>query len=222
MLKRKSIKEVVVEGVGAIWFFLALVSTVVLIVLNCTPIYRYVINRYQLTTITGLSEEKLMLNYKSMISYLQSPSRGMLQLPDFSMSEAGMIHFAEVKHIFLVLYVIVLLFILAFGVFLVTRHHHKDKCILSTFNRGANLTFLTFGILIFFITINFSGTFTVFHKLFFNSNYWMFDYRTDPVILALPEQLFMIISIIIIMSLFAICGYIKYVYYKGKKSLAAR
>ena len=196
MLKRKSIKEVVVEGVGAIWFFLALVSTVVLIVLNCTPIYRYVINRYQLTTITGL--------------------------PDFSMSEAGMIHFAEVKHIFLVLYVIVLLFILAFGVFLVTRHHHKDKCILSTFNRGANLTFLTFGILIFFITINFSGTFTVFHKLFFNNNYWMFDYRTDPVILALPEQLFMIISIIIIMSLFAICGYIKYVYYKGKKSLAAR
>lgn len=221
MLKRKSIKEVVVEGVGAIWFFLALVSTVVLIVLNCTPIYRYVINRYQLTATTGLSEEKLMVNYKSMISYLQRPSRGALELPDFSMSEAGIIHFAEVKHIFLILYVIILLFILAFGIFLVTRHHHQDKCILSTFNRGANLTFLIFGILICLITVNFSGTFTVFHKLFFNNNYWMFDYRTDPVILALPEQLFMIISIVIIVTLFLICGYIKYVYYKGKKSLAS-
>ena len=94
MLKRKTIKQIVVEGVGAIWFFLALVSTIVLIVLNCTPIYQYVIDKYQLSLITGLSAEKLMLNYKSIISYLQRPSGGYLELPDFVMSEAGMIHFA--------------------------------------------------------------------------------------------------------------------------------
>ena len=114
MLKRKTIKQIVVEGVGAIWFFLALVSTIVLIVLNCTPIYQYVIDKYQLSLITGLSAEKLMLNYKSIISYLQRPSGGYLELPDFVMSEAGMIHFADVKNIFLALLRILCLALVSF------------------------------------------------------------------------------------------------------------
>lgn len=218
MLKRKTIKQIVVEWVGAIWFFLALVSTIVLIVLNCTPIYQYVINKYQLSLITGLSAEKLMLNYKSIISYLQRPSGGYLELPDFIMSEAGMIHFADVKNIFLALYIIVLLFIVALGIFIVMKHQHKDKCILSIFNQGANLVFIVFGVLICLITFNFSNTFTMFHKIFFRNDYWVFDYRTDPVILALPEQLFMLLSIIIIVFLFVVCGLIKYTYYKMKKS----
>ena len=56
------------------------------------------------------------------------------------------------------------------------------------------------------------------HKIFFRNDYWVFDYRTDPVILALPEQLFMLLSIIIIVFLFVVCGLIKYTYYKMKKS----
>lgn len=217
MLKRKTIKQLVIEGVGAIWFFLALVSTIVLIVLNCTPVYQYVIDKYQLPLITGLSKDKLMLNYKSIISYLQRPGGGYLELPDFVMSESGRIHFAEVKHIFMALYIIVLLFIVAMGIFVVIRHQKKDKCILSIFNKGANLVFIVFGVLICLIMFNFSGTFTMFHKIFFRNNYWIFDYRTDPVILALPEQLFMILSILIIILLFVTCTLIKYTYYKMKK-----
>lgn len=217
MLKKKSIKEEVVEGVGAIWFSLALVSTIVLIVLNCTSIYQYVINKYQLSFITGLSSERLMVNYRSIISYLQSPSHGYLSLPDFEMSEAGMIHFAEVKNIFIALYMIVLLFLLAIGVLVVMRHQHRDKCILSICNKGANLIFIVFGLLILAISVNFSATFTLFHKLFFRNDYWIFDYRTDPVILALPEQLFMICSVIIISALFLICGYIKITHHRVKK-----
>ena len=156
------------------------------------------IDKYQLSLITGLSAEKLMLNYKSIISYLQRPSGGYLELPDFVMSEAGMIHFADVKNIFLALYIIVLLFIVALGIFIVMKHQHKDKCILSIFNQGANLVFIVFGV--------------------FRNDYWVFDYRTDPVILALPEQLFMLLSIIIIVFLFVVCGLIKYTYYKMKKS----
>ncbi len=218
MLKRKTIKQLVIEGIGAIWFFLALISTIVLIVLNCTPVYQYVIDKYRLPLITGLSEDKLMVNYKSIISYLQRPGGGYLELPDFVMSESGMIHFADVKNIFMGLYVIVLLFIVAMGVFVVIRHRQKDKCILSILNKGANLVFLVFGVLIYLIMFNFSDTFTMFHKIFFRNDYWVFDYRTDPVILALPEQLFMILSILIIILLFVICTLIKYTYYKMKKA----
>ena len=40
--------------------------------------------------------------------------------------------------------------------------------------------------------IDFSWAFTMFHKLFFRNDYWIFDPRIDPIIIALPEELFMI------------------------------
>ena len=217
MLKKKRVKQFMIEGIGAIWFFLTLISTIVLIVLNCTPVYNYVINKYDLTFITGLSEEKLMLNYKAMISYLQRPGGDALELPDFPMSETGVIHFSDVKNIFMGLYTIVLLFVVAMIIYVVIKHHDKDKRILSIFNKGANLVFIVFGLLICMITFNFSKTFTMFHKLFFRNDYWIFDYRTDPVILALPEELFMILSVMIIILLFITCAIIKVAYYTAKR-----
>lgn len=217
MLKKKRVKQFMIEGIGAIWFFLTLISTIVLIVLNCTPVYNYVINKYDLTFITGLSEEKLMLNYKTMISYLQRPGGDALELPDFPMSETGVIHFSDVKNIFMGLYTIVLLFVVAMIIYVVIKHHDKDKRILSIFNKGANLVFIVFGLLICMITFNFSKIFTMFHKLFFRNDYWIFDYRTDPVILALPEELFMILSVMIIILLFITCAIIKVAYYKAKR-----
>ncbi len=217
MDKKFSVKKMVIEMVGGLWFFLALIGAIVLVVMNCTPIYRLVINKYHLTTITGLSEERLMLNYEEIISYLQSPSSKYLSLSDFKMSENGMIHFADVKVIFQALYVIVLLFIIALIIFLVIKHHDKDKALISIFNKGANLVFIVFGLLLISMGIDFSNTFTIFHKIFFHNDYWIFDYRTDPVILALPEQLFLILSVVIIVLLFTACLTIKVIYYKCKK-----
>ena len=200
------------------WFFLALISTTVLIVLNCTSIYGFIIDKYRLTSVTGLSKDALMLNYKEIVSYLQCFSSEYLTLSDFKMSENGMIHFADVKIIFQWLYVIVILFIIALAIFLVIKHHDKDKAVLSMFNKGVNLTFIVFGLLIVSIMVNFSATFTMFHKIFFRNDYWDFDYRTDPVILALPEELFLILSVMIITLLFAICILIKIIYRKRVKA----
>ena len=218
MNKRKKLKNKIVEYIGGLWFFLALISTTVLIVLNCTSIYGFIIDKYRLTSVTGLSKDALMLNYKEIVSYLQCFSSEYLTLSDFKMSENGMIHFADVKIIFQWLYVIVILFIIALAIFLVIKHHDKDKAVLSMFNKGVNLTFIVFGLLIVSIMVNFSATFTMFHKIFFRNDYWVFDYRTDPVILALPEELFLILSVMIITLLFAICILIKIIYRKRLKA----
>ena len=218
MNKRKKLKHKIVEYIGGLWFFLALISTTVLIVLNCTSIYGFIIDKYRLTSVTGLSKDALMLNYKEIVSYLQCFSSEYLTLSDFKMSENGMIHFVDVKIIFQWLYVIVILFIIALAIFLVIKHHDKDKAVLSMFNKGVNLTFIVFGLLIVSIMVNFSATFTMFHKIFFRNDYWVFDYRTDPVILALPEELFLILSVMIITLLFAICILIKIIYRKRLKA----
>ena len=138
-------------------------------------------------------------------------------LKEYKSSFINLIHFKDVKSIFMVLYTIILLFIIAMIIYLVIKHRDKDKCILSIFNKGANLVFIVFTALIAMITFNFSNTFTMFHKLFFRNDYWVFDYRTDPVILALPEELFMILSVLIIGLLFIACFIIKFTYYKSNR-----
>jgi integral membrane protein (TIGR01906 family) len=40
--------------------------------------------------------------------------------------------------------------------------------------------------------------FVVFHKLLFRNEYWLFDYRTDPVIMVLPDQFFMHVALAMI------------------------
>ena len=39
--------------------------------------------------------------------------------------------------------------------------------------------------------------FVVFHELFFNNDFWIFDYRTDPIILLLPDEFFMHCALLI-------------------------
>lgn len=218
MNKRKRLKDKIVEYIGGVWFFLALIATTVLIVLNCTSIYGFVIDKYRLTLITGLPKETLMINYKEMVSYLQRFGSEYLKLSDFAMSENGMVHFADVRVIFQGLYIIVILFVIALGIFLVIKHHDKDKAVLSMFNKGVNLALIVFGLLIVSITVNFSATFTMFHKIFFRNDYWIFDYRTDPVILALPEELFLILSVMIISILLIACILVKVLYHKRLKA----
>ena len=41
------------------------------------------------------------------------------------------------------------------------------------------------------IFMNFDRLFVAFHGVFFNNDAWIFDARTDPIILALPQDFFM-------------------------------
>ena len=70
--------------------------------------------------------------------------------------------------------------------------------IIRNFNLGANILIVFFIILISAYIIDFSKAFVLFHKIFFRNNYWIFDANTDPIINALPEDLFMIYGAIIL------------------------
>ena len=51
-----------------------------------------------------------------------------------------------------------------------------------------------------------TGSFTLFHTLFFpGKTNWIFDWRTDPVILILPEAFFRNCAIAIVTVLLTVC-----------------
>ncbi|ATD56183.1 TIGR01906 family membrane protein [Clostridium chauvoei] len=188
----------------------------VIITLNLTIVYKIAIDKFNLVKITGLSKEKLMFNYNGMIKYLNNPFIKQLEFEDFSMSRTGEIHFQEVKNIFMKLYIIVIIALLIFITFKLVKALAKNIEFPKVVNYAANIILITFGFVMASMGINFSKTFVLFHKLFFNNNYWIFDPKTDPVINALPEELFLVYAIIIIVLLGVQVIAFKMIYIKSK------
>ncbi|KLE16130.1 TIGR01906 family membrane protein [Clostridium sp. C8] len=177
--------------------------------LNLRSIYKYSIQKYDLDKIGQLSKEKLMEDYNILLNYLQNPFAKKLKFNNFIMSSNGEFHFYEVKKIFLSIYLIVLIFVLIFIViYLIKKYNNKKIKLIKSLNYGANALISIITVLLTSIFIDFSKAFIIFHKIFFNNEYWIFDSKTDPIINVLPEEVFKLYAlVVIIFTLIAIIVY---------------
>ena len=191
---------------------IGLVAITAIITLNLTFIYPWITRHYNLDIATGLSHETLLVNYRILISYNNWPWITTLYMPDFPMSDTGEFHFWEVKIIFQVLQVIALLLI---GWIILSIK--KKWQLLKYFNAAGNLAILIFGVFTAIMLIDFDFFFYWFHRAFFNNDYWIFSPRYDPVIRALPAELFMIKGFIIIGLLFLVATVAKIKYHIKKR-----
>jgi len=203
----------ILHWIGGIWVFIALISLCTIIVLNCTSIYKLVIDYFELPYETEVTRQSLLINYKEIIKYLQIPWISELNMPYFPMSKTGKIHFKEVKEIFQMLYIVLILFVI-----MGTIAFHKKIQIIPILKKGANITFIISSLLGFFMLIDFLKIFLLFHEIIFKNNYWFFDPLTDPVILALPVELFGIMGIIIMVLTNVLAVFVKIVCTKIEKS----
>ena len=75
----------------------------------------------------------------------------------------------------------------------------KDRLLTATLGVFTLLFFAVLGLL---VASNFQVAFTVFHTIFFpGKDNWIFDYRTDPIIGAMPQAFFMNCAILIVSSI---------------------
>ena len=188
------------------------ISTI--ITLNSKFIYYYSIDKYNLEKIANISKEMLIDDFDRLIKYLQNPFIEKLKFNNFTMSINGEFHFYEVKKIFLWIYAITIFIALLFIILVITNKFNRNKIhIYKILNYGANTLIITIVSLLAIISIDFSKAFIVFHKIFFNNDYWIFDERTDPIIKVLPEEVFMLYALVIIALVFVgIIGYKLYYY----------
>ena len=198
-----------------VFYAISIISISVLGVLNTTIVYRYAIQKYELNEYTQLSTEILMDNYKRMISYVQNPFNKELVFNNLPMSNFGKVHFFEVKRIFIALYIISIIFVVAMISKIITNKN-KDlgKRLIKSFNNSVNIIALILISVSIMVVTDFSKTFYFFHKIFFRNDYWIFDPIADPIINALPEEFFMIELILIISLLILFTIVIKVLYYK--------
>ncbi len=178
-----------------ILFTLLFISVAVIITINFRPLYYLDIKLLHIEASSGLTKEVIRENYDALIDYCSPFFRGDLRFPSLPASKHGIYHFAEVKDIFVDFYILGAITLVLGIIIMIQKAKNKDYSYLLV----SSVTAIVLpAIVALGLSIDFDRSFVLFHKIFFNNNYWLFDPTTDPVITMLPDTFFMHCAIMII------------------------
>lgn len=188
---------------------LLVLSASIAVPLLCRPFYYAHIKSLNLDGYTGLSVEQIKEAFDQMMDYCLGLR------PDFAagvlpFSVSGASHFADVRVLFLLdLWIAVISLAALVILFVLSRKRKLTPAPLLGHGPGfwaaigLGGLFLIVGGL---AATNFERAFVVFHSIFFpGKTNWLFDWRTDPIILLLPEDFFRNCAILILALLVFWC-----------------
>jgi len=185
----------------SISFMIFIISFAIVFTVFFKPLYYSDISRLQIDALSGLSVETIKENYDILIHYQSIFYQGPLVFKDFIMSNGGKIHFEEVKIIFEIIQVLMIISLFSSIVLIYQQYQQKEFRFLKL---TAIITVVVPCIIGSLAAIDFNQAFIMFHKIVFRNDYWLFDVATDPIITILPEAFFMhclmmIIAVVIIL-----------------------
>ncbi|MFV0396332.1 MAG: TIGR01906 family membrane protein [Coprobacillaceae bacterium] len=180
------------------------------------PLYYSDVYRLGIDISSGIDIDTIKDNYDILIQYQSIFYRGSLELPDFVMSTGGRIHFEEVKRIFEVIQMLLIVSSISSVICIYQRWKQKEYRFLRL---SSILTIVIPSIVGVIAMVNFNQAFIIFHKLFFRNDYWVFDARTDPIISILPQTFFMHCFLMIIGIVLLLSGGCYLVYRRKQKQI---
>ncbi len=149
------------------------------------------IDTLDISATSGYSREKILENYRAVMTYLSPFSGAEFSLPSLRWSADGAAHFADCRSLMRGVYIAGAASGLAL---LLLRRHRNSKTLYVGALTGV---LLPVGIAL-FAAVDFDRAFIAFHKVFFSSNNWIFDTRLDPIKKILPDKYFLHCALIII------------------------
>ena len=189
----------ILSAVFALALILFILTVSIGLPIYIRPFYYAHIGPMELEAYTGLTAEQLREAYNGILDYLTLPgnefSTGVLPH-----SAEGKAHFEDCKGLFdlnasiLVgsgLVLAVLFFMRKkWGPYRLGRHSAAWWAAVLSLTAPIMIGALA--------AINFDRAFVIFHQIFFpGKSNWLFDWRTDPIILALPQEFFRNCAILI-------------------------
>ena len=166
----------------------------------CRPFYYAHVEALHMPEKTGWTHEQIREAFDDVMDFLLKGAE--FKTGDLAWSESGMSHFADCKVLFLLdLWIFALTGIVLLVLLLLFRHKKTQPARLAgrgpSFWAGAGIIVL-FGGFGLFAASDFDRAFTLFHRIFFpGKTNWIFDYRTDQIILVMPETFFRNCAILI-------------------------
>lgn len=188
---------------------LAVLTGAIAVPILCRPFYYAQIGPLGLEEYTGLTGGQIRQAYDEVLDYCigltDRFSSGILPY-----SDSGASHFADVRGLFLLdLGVLAVSLIALAAVILLLRRRVRPCPLLGRGPGfwgacGLGAVFLVIGGL---AALDFDRAFTLFHTLFFpGKTNWIFDWRTDPVILILPQEFFRNCALLILVLMLVWCA----------------
>ncbi|WP_297439360.1 TIGR01906 family membrane protein [uncultured Clostridium sp.] len=190
--------------------FIFLISINIIAVFNSKFIFEYFAVKNNLSIMTNLPHEEILLDYNRIIDYVMNPLIQNLNFKNFTISQNGQMHFFDVKVIFTILCIISLATIMFLLTYIIYKRFFYDKTKLMSRINGNLVTLrnyfngLILGFLVFitsFIIIDFTKIFNLMHKALFSNDYWIFNEVNDSIITILPESFFMLCAVSVIILL---------------------
>lgn len=185
-MKPSKLLSILLSLALALFFLSAAIAVPIL----CRPFYYHQIHALSLPETTGWSEETIRGAYDDVMDYLVFGApfgTGALRW-----SESGQAHFADCRTLFRLDFV--LLGVSAAVLAVLAVLYRRGKLAFHRFcgrspafwaAAGLSAVFLLVAV---WAVIDFTSLFTAFHHVFFpGKTNWVFDWRTDEIILILPE-----------------------------------
>ncbi|MCW7996906.1 TIGR01906 family membrane protein [Clostridium sp. cpc1] len=201
---------------------LSIILTIIFIIvsvkltLTFKILYYWDITNLSIIKNTDLNMKEIKENFNYLIYYLNSHKNIVFCLPSLPSSKEGIIHFKDVKNIFN--FLDKFLFINIFISVPVIYYKLKITKNVSFLKYSSILTIIMPLSLIIPLTLNFDKGFTLFHRIFFSNDYWIFDPNKDPIINLLPEAFFFH-SVLLILFFIILFSLISYILYKNIRKL---
>lgn len=203
--------------ISSIYLFICTALLSIMLTLNLSTIIHILFVKItNLDSKINLSTKYITSDYKNIVNYLRFPWVNSLKLNYFSISNTASLHFIEVKNIFSIIFIICFLtiFISIILYYFYSRAFFIN--LIKSFNYYFYFIISFIVLLCILIFFNFSSSFTIFHNILFNNDYWLFNPIKDSIILILPENFFMICAFLIIGSTLLISFICKLYYDKIK------
>ncbi|KOA19813.1 hypothetical protein CLHOM_19020 [Clostridium homopropionicum DSM 5847] len=195
-------------------FSLFIIGTSVKFTLMFKPLYYFDIEYLNIVEQSNFSKAEIVKNYDYVIDYLLNPKAQEFNLPSIPYSKYGQIHFKDVKNIFTSIDVLLIVtgLLNVFG--LIINLKRKNFNFLK---QTSSILIILPIILLTAFMINFDAFFTIFHKIFFRNDYWIFDPELDPIIKILPKEFFYHSALLIVILIILIIIFLKLLYKKLSK-----
>lgn len=202
-------KNKLIDVLGVLMITIAMIFTAVWLTILLAPLLHKIDYPKYGLPLFSLTDEQIASDMHHLCNYLWIWHRQPLVLDHFSMSEGGVIHFADVKRIFDIMQVIWVVCVIGGGWYIFKQKQQQ----FVTYLKHTALTMVilptTLGLV---AASDFDRFFVAFHKTFFSNDYWIFSITEDPVITILPEQFFMhcFFLIVFLTLIFALGFYLRY------------
>ncbi|MBV1821054.1 TIGR01906 family membrane protein [Bacteroidales bacterium MSK.15.36] len=186
------------------------------ILVNFKYLYYFDIKFLNLESSSNLSYSEIKSNYDYIIKFITSTKNMNFNIPSFTSSFEGTVHFYEVKNIFynikLLLYItgIISIFIIYYSF----KHNN-----FIVFHYSFYILFSVPIVLMITFLLDFNKAFTYFHKIFFNNDFWLFDINKDPIINILPERFFLHMAIFLNILIIVFAVICKKIYKKSSRPI---